>query len=282
MREALQRAAAWLAQRGIAAARLDAELLLADVLQLRRLDLYLQLDRPLASAERDAYRQALQRRARGEPVQYIGGRAAFRSLMLAVDRRVLIPRPETEQLVERVLRWARGRPDMTAVDIGTGSGAIALSLACEGPFVRVVGTDVSADALAVAQANAAAVQPLVPLEWRQGDLFAPLAGEVFDVVVSNPPYVDPAAAATLPPEVRDWEPPVALFAPDGGRGVLRALVAQAPAHLRPGGLLALEIGEDQGAEVRAWLEASGAFAWARIEQDWTGRDRYALAERAGP
>lgn len=278
----LPRAAEWLGRHGVDSPRLDAELLLADVLQLRRLDLYLQWDRPLTVAEREAYRAALRRRARGEPVQYISGRAAFRSLVLAVDRRVLIPRPETEQLVERVLRWARGRASLTALDVGTGSGAIALSLAFEGPFTRVVGTDRSADALAVARANAERLRPPVPVEWRHGDLFAPVAGEVFDVVVSNPPYVDPAAAPTLPAEVREWEPPEALFAPEGGTAVVRAIVAQAPAYLRPGGLLALEIGEDQGATVRAWLEGSGAFAWARIEQDWTGRDRYALAERARP
>ncbi|MGH7480611.1 MAG: N5-glutamine methyltransferase family protein, partial [Longimicrobiales bacterium] len=189
-----------LAGTGIENARLDAELLLAHTLGLRRLDLYLQFDRPLSEAEVARYRVAVRRRLRREPVQYIVGETAFRELSLRVDARALIPRPETELLVGEVLRWAGGRA-LDALDIGTGSGAIALSLVREGGFAHVVATDVSADALALAAENAAAAGLADAVEFRRGALWDAVPnGERFDVIASNPPYVADAERAALAPE----------------------------------------------------------------------------------
>jgi len=269
----------YLAGKGFHNARLNADLLLAGMLGLKRLELYLQHDRPLTPGELAEFRNRLRRRARREPLQYIDGTAAFRDLVLKVDRRVLIPRPETERLVQEVLDWAAGRADLHAVDVGTGSGAIALSLAIEGPFARVVATDASAEALAAAGENHQSVAPRAPVEFRSGDLLAPLHGETFDVVVSNPPYVGDEEAASLDAEVREWEPASALFAGAGGLEVIRRLVPQAAEALRPGGLLALEIGAAQGAAVSRIIDQTGAFGEPRVRPDLAGRDRFVLAER---
>jgi release factor glutamine methyltransferase len=281
--ELARKGAALLVERGFAQGRLEAELLLAHVLGLQRLQLYLQFDRPVSEAELERYRGLVRRRLKHEPLQYILGEAAFRHLRLHVDRRVLIPRPETEVLVGAVLEWAasRGGP-LRALDLGTGSGAIALSLVTEGRFAAVVGTDASADAVAVARTNAAAAAASERLELRVGSLWEPLAaGERFDVVVSNPPYVARAEAAGLPREVSEWEPAGALFGGDDGLDVLRLIVAGAPARLVPGGLLALEIGATQGHAVTALIAASGS-AWGapRVIKDLAGRDRVVLAEAA--
>lgn len=271
----------YLGDRGIAEARLDAELLLADSLGVKRLDLYLQHDRPLAAEELAEFKARLLRRARREPLQYIAGTAAFRNLNLRVDRRVLIPRPETEVLVEEVLRWCRGRSGLSALDVGTGSGAIAICLATEGDaFSHVVGTDLSADALEVARMNAEAAAPDRGVELRQGAVYAPVAGERFDVIVSNPPYVAEAERDDLQPEVVRWEPELALFSGADGLTVIRELVDGAPLHLRPGGLLAMEIGAGQGDAVRQLVLASGAFGRVEVRPDLSGRDRIVLAELA--
>jgi release factor glutamine methyltransferase len=262
-------------------ARLNAELLLAGTLGLKRLDLYLQYDRPLRAEELAEFKARLRRRARREPIQYIEGEAAFRNLKLRVDRRVLIPRPETELLVDEVLSWARGREGLAALDVGTGSGAIALSLATEGPFVRVVATDLSPDALEVARENHRTAAPAAPVELRQGPVYEPVRGERFDVVASNPPYVAEEEREILDPEVRDWEPPTALFAEDAGLAVIRELVAGAPAVLRPGGLLALEIGWRQGPGVVELVRATAGLGEPRIRQDYAGRDRIVIAEYPG-
>lgn len=269
----------YLAARSVHNARLNAELLLAGVLGLKRLDLYLQFDRPLQPHELAEYKDRLRRRAKREPLQYIDGTAAFRDLVLRVDPRVLIPRPETERLVQEVLDWAAGRDNLSAVDVGTGSGAIALALATEGPFARVVATDAQAEALAAAKENHALTAPEAPVEFRHGDLLAPVHGETFDVVVSNPPYVGDEEAAALDPEVRDWEPRTALFAGIGGMDVIRRLVPQAAAALRPGGLLAMEIGAAQGPAVSRVIEETSAFGAPRVRPDLAGRDRIVLAER---
>lgn len=269
----------YLEEKGFHNARLNAELLLSGVLGLKRLDLYLQFDRPLTPEELAEYRARLLRRVRREPLQYIEGEAAFRNLRLRVDSRVLIPRPETEQLVEAVLGWARGCSPLDALDVGTGSGAIALALATEGPFRRVVATDVSEDALAVARENLAHAAPGAHVEFRHGSIFAPVReGERFHVIVSNPPYIGEAERDTLDTEVRDWEPDTALFAGAAGLDVIERLVAGAPAHLRPGGLLALEIGEAQAVQVEALIHATGAYRSVEVRRDLAGRDRIVLAE----
>jgi len=270
----------YLKEKGFHNARLNAELLLAGGLGLKRLDLYLQHDRPLKAEELADFKARLLRRAKREPLQYIEGHAAFRDLTLRVDPRVLIPRPETETLVQEVLDWAAGREAPTALDVGTGSGAIALALATEGAFARVVGVDVSPGALEVARANAAEAAPGAPVELRLGSLYEAVAGERFDVIASNPPYVGEEERAALDAEVRDWEPAGALFAGTGGLEVIRPLVAGAPDHLAPGGLLAMEIGATQAEAVCELVRATGAFAEPRVRRDLAGRDRIVLAELA--
>jgi release factor glutamine methyltransferase len=279
-----QKAAAHFVAKGLENGRLDAELLLAGVLGMKRLDLYLQHDRPLTAAELDAYRAAVRRRLRREPVQYIVGDTDFRELRLSVDRRVLIPRPETEVLVGEVLRWAREAPVAVAgaaLDLGTGTGAIALSLAREGRFRRVLATDISPDALDVARSNAERNALAGAVEFAQGDLWQAVpAGEKFCVIVSNPPYIAEAERADLAPEVVDFEPAEALFAPAAGLGIIERIVAGAARHLVAGGLLALEIGATQGAAVAARLAAEAGFEGVRIVADLSGRPRIAMAVRS--
>ena len=223
------------------------------------------------------------RRARGAPLQYAAGQAAFRHLTLDVDERVLIPRPETEQLVEIVLQLTdRENPDAgTVVDVGTGSGAIALALASEGTFSRVIATDVSLDALAVARANVARCERVLrtPVELRHGSLLGPVPERGLRVVVSNPPYISLDEAAALPTGVRDWEPSVALFSGGAGMATIAGLVREAAHSLAPGGMLALEV-DARRASLAAELVAShGAYDGIRVELDLTGRERFVVARR---
>lgn len=277
----------YLKTKGVESARLDAEYLLAHVLGLGRLEMYLQHERPLTSRELDDFRPLLKRRAKREPLQYVLGRQAFRTLELEVGPGVLIPRPETEQLVEAVLVWCRATHGETArlsgLDVGTGSGAIALSLLSEGPFERFVGTDVSAAALGVAARNRDAVGMQGRLDLRAGELFASLAvTERFDVVVSNPPYVSELDRGALAPEIVDWEPAEALFGGSDGLSVIRSLVSGVAAHLRPGGLLALEVGLGQANAVAGLVEASGGFGDVKIGKDLAGKERFVIATSSGP
>lgn len=267
----------YLKEKGFESPRLTGELLLAGTLGLKRLDLYLQFDRPLTPGELAEFKGRLRRRAKREPLQYIEGEAAFRDLRLRVDPRVLIPRSETELLVDEVLAWARGREGLHALDVGTGSGAIALSLATEGSFARVVATDVSEGALEVARANLAAA-PGARVEFRSGSVYAPVRGDSFDVVVSNPPYIGEDEREALDPGVRDWEPAQALFAGGAGLDVIRELVAGAPRVLRPGGLLALEIGWKQADAVAGLVRAVDGFSEPAVRRDLEGRDRIVTAE----
>lgn len=275
----------YLEGKGVGRGRLDAEHLLAHALGVPRLQLYLQFDRPLALEELARFRPLLRRRAEREPLQYIVGRAAFRELELKVDPRVLVPRPETEILVDEVLAWAAGTgaQGLEALDVGTGSGAIALSLLREGPFSLVVATDLSADALAVASENARAAGLEQRLDLRPGALFEPLGeDERFDVVVSNPPYVADSEAASLEPEVGVWEPRAALFAGVEGLDVILQIVAGAADRLRPGGLLALEVGAGHPGRVVAALEARGTYEDVRVRRDLSGRQRVVTARKARP
>jgi len=270
---------AYLLEKGVEDGRLDAELLLAHVLGLRRLDLYLQHDRPLLPAELEAFKALLKRRAGREPFQHLMGTAVFRELELAVDGRALIPRPETEVLVEEILAWAAeaGAPQLSAVDIGTGTGVIGLSLLREGPFQRVVATDPSPSALALAGENAQRLGLTHGMELRQGPGYAPLQpGERFNVVASNPPYIPVGDRQMLEPEVRDWDPPEALFAGPGGLDVLIPLVEEAGGFLADPGLLALEVGDGQAGKVARAMEERGIFREIRIRPDLAGRDRIVL------
>lgn len=275
--------AEYLVEKGVESARLDAEHLLAHALGTSRLQLYLQFDRPLTPEELDLFRPLIRRRAAREPLQYIVGRTAFRELELRTDPRALIPRPETEVLVEKVLEWARGRAGLSAADVGTGTGCIALSLLKEGPFTRVWAVDPSADALELAGINAAAVAEAEGLNLVQGEGLGALPpGVRVDVVVSNPPYVREAEAGTLQPEIRDHEPHLALFAGSDGLGVIRQVVAGAEGRLVPGGLLALEIGAGQGPAVLELVGASGAFRDAAVHRDLSGKPRIVTAVRREP
>jgi len=216
------------------------------------------------------------RRRAGEPLQYLEGTSQFGSIEVAVDRRVLIPRPETEQLWELVTAMLADRPPRVVVDLGTGSGNLAIALKHSFPDAEVHAVDVSAGSLEVAAENAAASAPEIALYY--GDLFEPLPPEIrgrVDLVISNPPYIATGEHATLPLEVRDHEPAIALFAGPDGLSVLRRIVTLAPDWLSPDGLLACEIGEDQGA---ALIEIAADFN-PEIIKDLAGRDRFLIAQK---
>jgi release factor glutamine methyltransferase len=275
--------AGYLGERGVPQARLDAEHLLAHALGVKRLALYLQHDRPLDDDELARYKPLLLRRSTREPLQYVIGHAAFRELELICDRRALIPRPETEVLVQVVLDWARkcaepGRR-LSAADVGTGTGCIALSLAHEGPFDQVVATDVSTDALALAAENSRTVAAGGKIQLRRGDLLAPLAGDRFDVLVSNPPYVASVEQTAMQREVVEHEPWSALFAGEDGLALLRALVNGAPQHLTSGGLFAVEVGAGQAGEVAELVKRTDGLEGVRVHRDLAGKERIVTAVR---
>jgi release factor glutamine methyltransferase len=249
----------YLARRGFEEARLHVELMLAQVLGLKRLDLYLQFDRPLTAEERGAFRALFERRLKHEPLQYILGRTEFMGIPLAVDSSVLIPRPETELLVECALDVLKEQPSRPAeiLEIGAGSGNIAVALASFVPGASIVSIDTSATALRVAAANVARHR-LENVTLVEADVFADiLPGRTFDMVISNPPYVSREEFESLQPEIREHEPVGAVT--DGGDGlrVISRIAEIAPRLLRPGGTLLIEIGFGQSAEVRAFFAAAG-------------------------
>jgi len=265
LREALAGASDYLGRRGIERGRFESELIFAQTLGFSRVQLYMDLDRPLNPEERNRSRELIERRGRREPLAYVLGEWGFRRLTLKIDARALVPRPETEILVERALALIEGLETPLILDVGTGSGAIALALVDEHPGARVVALDSSADALALARENADACG--LEIEFRQGDVRDPIAGE-FDLVVSNPPYVLPEEIETLEPEVRDWEPREALV----GVGVPEALAEHARGLLVPGGRLVVELGEGQQSAYAALLGDLG-FEAVTITPDLTGRER---------
>ena len=246
--------------------------MLAAVLDIKRLDLYLQFERPLHTEEVDVYRDYVRQRVQRVPVQYILGATAFRELELTVTPAVLIPRPETEVLVDVALELlpTGGR----ALDLCCGSGAIALSLKRELAEVAVVATDISQAALAVARANGASCE--LEIEWLSGDLFAAVEGD-FDLVVSNPPYVKSGDLKRLEPEVRDHEPRLALDGGADGLDCYRRIAHQASDHIRPGGYLLLEVGDGQSAEVEKLLAEVGRFAEVETKPDLNEVTRVVVA-----
>jgi len=258
---------------GLDSPRLTAELLLGHVLQASRVKLYTDLDRPLEQGELAAYRGLIARRATGEPTHYLTGTREFYGRPFAVGPTVLVPRPETELLVEAVLQAVPRDRDLRLLDLCTGSGCVAVTLALERPRAQVVATELSADAAGVARANAAALGATDRVDVRQGDLFGPVEA-AFDAVVANPPYVARGEIPTLPAEVRR-EPSVALDGGEDGLDVVRRIIDGAPRWLLPGGLLAVEIGDRQGPAVRSLLEAAG-YGSVRIERDLARHDRMAL------
>jgi release factor glutamine methyltransferase len=260
--EVLRASTAYLGERGIDTARLDAELLLSRALGLTRIELYTQHDRPMTEAERAAARALVQRRGRREPLAYVLGDWDFRRLTLKTDARALVPRPETEIVVERCLALLDGAEEPRVADVGTGTGAIALALKDERPDARVVATDASMDALALARENADANG--LDVHFVQADLLTGVAGP-FDLVVSNPPYVAEAELETLQPELT-WEPRAALL--DAGQTARLAREARAVL----GGWLVLEVHAGRARSVADELAAMG-YEGVSIERDLAGRER---------
>ena len=252
--------------------RLDAELLLAHTLGRERIELYTDFDRPLTTRELDAYRELVARRARHEPVAYILGEWGFRNLTLKVDRRALVPRPETEVVVERALALLGGKAEPAVLDVGAGTGAIALAIADEVPGARVTAVDVSPDALELARENAARTG--LPVELVLHDLRDGLPDGPWELVVSNPPYVEPVDLETLMPDVREYEPQIALV----GTGVTEAIMRGAAEALVAGGWLVLEVGDGQAAAIAAALAEHG-YVDVLTTSDLTGRDRVVEGRR---
>ena len=269
-------------------ARTDAEELVSRLLGVERGQLATMRERPLEPEQWKTLDSGLGRRARGEPVQYITGRAAFRDLDLDVGPAVLVPRPETEVLAGAVLdvlreelaRW----PHPRVLDLGTGSGAIALAIAAEWPAAAVTATDASDAALQVARANAKRLGLEARVRFAAGEWFDAVApDERFEVVVSNPPYIATGEAPALPRDVREFEPHTALFSGESGLEALREIVDEAPRHLVTGGLLALELDETRAAEVAAWLDGAHDWEGVDLRDDLSGKPRVLLARRTrGP
>jgi release factor glutamine methyltransferase len=275
----LRGAETWLQQRGVDAPKRSAELLLAHVLGMTRLQLYLAHDRPLDDKERGAMRALVARRGEHEPVAHLLGSWSFRGLEIGVSPAVLVPRPETEEVVAEALqRWpAEGG----ALDLGTGSGAIAIALAMARPAARVVAVDVSKNALAVAAANVARHALTDRVELRNASWWEAIApGETFALVVSNPPYIDPRAAQELADDVRAFEPPLALFtAPGDVVSCYRDIVAGLPAHLASGGWFVAETGVGASDAARDLLAAQPFLTDVQLLPDSAGIPRTLVARR---
>ncbi len=269
-------------RKGIPTPRLDAEVLLSKVLDMERIALYTHYDQPLTESERASYRAFIKRRTEGEPVSYIRNKKEFWSRVLYVDRRVLIPRPETETVVEvvkkRIAEEGKFSPK-TLVDIGSGSGALALAIAS---FLKVHSflVDIDAEALAVASMNCHTYETDGPFYLLCADLFQAFRPTpFFDLVVSNPPYVRRDEISRLPPGIQRFEPMKALDGGEDGLAILRRLISEAPIHLRQGGLFATEIAPDQGETVMNLIQETRAYHGVRIDHDLSGYPRVVSAWR---
>ena len=280
--DVLGRAAARLREAGSGTPGLDAELLLMEAFGWSREDLYRNPEGGLPGPRAERFESLVSRRTRGEPVAYITGWQEFWSLEFRVTPEVLIPRPETEHLVETVLNFLAPRPGPCRIlEIGTGSGAIAVSLAKECARTEVWATDVSAAALDVARGNARRHGVERRIHWLRGDLLDPVQGLPggFDVLVSNPPYIPSGHLPGLQRDVRDWEPGLALDGGVDGMDFYRGIVRDGVCRLREGGLLAVEIGAEQGDEVSRLFSSHGELCQVRIRPDYSGLPRVVTAER---
>lgn len=278
----IARIAAWitkdLAAREVSSPRLEAELLVAHALKLRRLDVFLRHDQPLSPEELTAIRALVERRRRHEPLAYLTGEREFYGRAFTVDRRVLIPRPETEHLVDAVVAFLRARGDApgAVLDLCTGSGCIAVTVALAVPGATLDAVDLSPAALDVARLNVARHKLAERVTLHEGSLYKPLGNKRFDVIASNPPYIPSDDIPGLMPDVSQHEPHLALDGGPDGTVVLRALLAGVPSRLNPGGLLAVEVGHDQGAWAVQQATAVGLLD-ARMEKDLAGIPRVLLA-----
>jgi release factor glutamine methyltransferase len=275
IREIKARTEHFFQEKGVPNAKLDTDILIAHSLGVKRLDLYLDLDRPLTEAQLVELRPLVKRRANREPLQYIVGNTEFYGLELKVDSRALIPRHETEELIELIVERS-ATPPARILDLGTGSGAIALALASKYPEATVTAVDQSAEALALAAENADALKLNERVNFRQGSWFEPLADDAqFDLIVSNPPYLTEAEMQTAEPEVVSHEPHSALVSGNDGLDDLRLILSQAKHFLATGGLLAMETGIAQG-EALVKLANDAGLRGESIE-DLSGRPRFFFA-----
>ena len=282
--QAVLRGARFLSAAGIESARLDAEVLLRHVLGLQSEQFYLSTERRLGEEEQAGFVIALRRRSEHEPMAYITGRKEFWSRDFLVAPAVLIPRPETEILVEvglEIARRAQVESGLRIIDVGTGSGAVAVTLAKELPQAEIAATDISAAALQIARENAERHGVADKIRFLEGDLFGALGkeGSIFHLVVCNPPYVGKADLAALPPEIRSWEPTAALDGGIDGLDYYRRLVAEAHRHLAVGGHAVLEIGAEMAGDVSRLFDEADCYAAVSVYQDYAGNDRVISARK---
>ena len=277
--EAIQKSTEFLGRKNVESPRLQTELLLAHLLKMPRLKLYLDFDRVLTTAETDALRELVKRRGQREPLQHITGSTSFCGYEIAVNRRVLVPRPETEMLAElgwQFLSTINHQPS-TALDLCTGSGCIAIALAAKCPAAKIIAADISTEALVLAKENAAQNNVAARIEFLQGDGFAALAnGAQFDLIVSNPPYIPSAEIATLEPEVRDFDPRAALDGGADGLEFYRLIASQAGSFLKPEGKVMVEFGDGQAEAISNIFEAEKWIVEA-VKEDYSQRARILVA-----
>jgi len=281
VKDVLQWTANYFMKKGIGSARLDAEVLLAHALEMGRLQLYLNSERPLVSRERARFRDFVRRRANREPVALITGVKEFWSIPFRVRPGVLIPRPDTERLVEVVLDEARHKTDARVAEIGVGSGAVSVAVLRERPDVRVIATDIDPVALDTASLNAAASEVRSRLDLVASDLLEPFReGEFFDVICSNPPYIPSDEIGTLEPEILCYEPIHALDGGPDGLDVIRRIVAIVPRYLKAGGAVVLEVGDRQADAVRDIFSRQGGLMDLKTFSDLAGKSRVVRGRRA--
>jgi release factor glutamine methyltransferase len=278
--EAIQKSTEFLGKKNVESPRLQAELLFAHLLKMPRMKLYLNFDRQLTAAETDALRELIKRRGQREPLQHITGSTSFCGFEMAVNRHVLIPRPETEQLAElgwQFLSTINHQPS-TCLDFCTGSGCLAIAIAAKCPSAKIVATDISAEALVLAKENAARNNVAEKIEFLQGDGFAALAaGAQFDLIVSNPPYIPSAEIETLEPEVRDFDPRLALDGGADGLNFYRLLAAEAKSLLKPAGKIMVEFGDGQADAIKKIFESEKWIVEA-VREDYSQRARILVAQ----
>jgi release factor glutamine methyltransferase len=276
--EVIQRSTQFLAQKGVDSPRLQVELLLAHLLRLPRLQLYLNFQRELDETELSRLREFVKRRGQREPLQHIVGTTSFVGLEIKCSRAALIPRPETEQLAERGWKYLQslegGSP--AVLDVGTGSGCIAIAIASKVPAARVTALDISPDALALAHTNAAALSVSERIDFIQGDALTFSASRAFDLVVSNPPYIPSAEITELEPEVKEFDPMLALDGGPDGLSLFRRLAAESGKWLKPGGIFMAEFSDGQEVSLRTLFESENWIV-EDIAADYSGRPRILTA-----